>query len=268
VQIDGFTLIAQIINFVILLFLLQHFLYDPIVEAMDKREARIKSRWEEAKEQRDKAEQEAKRYRQDRQELEEKRQEMLDEAQQAAQDRRQELLNEARQQVKEQQEHWQKALQRSQQEFLRELRHRVRRETDQVARRTLEELADAELEQSVVKKFAQRLRDIDQPARQALVNSIQQSDNTIIFRTAFQMPDQIRQQLTEVVQEHIMKGNPVDAHFEQSSDLICGIELQADGRRVSWSVDHYLETLEEQVRQKLEEETQQTKIGETGDEEK
>ena len=39
--IDWFTVIAQVINFFILVWLLKHFLYKPIINAIDAREKRI-----------------------------------------------------------------------------------------------------------------------------------------------------------------------------------------------------------------------------------
>ena len=42
-NIDWFTLIAQIINFILLMWLLKRFLYKPILAAIDKRETNIKN---------------------------------------------------------------------------------------------------------------------------------------------------------------------------------------------------------------------------------
>ena len=42
-MIDWFTLIAQFVNFLILAWLLKHFLYHPIVTALDAREKKIAS---------------------------------------------------------------------------------------------------------------------------------------------------------------------------------------------------------------------------------
>ncbi len=56
--IDWFTVIAQIIDFLILVFLLKHFLYGRIINAMDQR-ARITARLDEAEAQKKEAENEA-----------------------------------------------------------------------------------------------------------------------------------------------------------------------------------------------------------------
>jgi F-type H+-transporting ATPase subunit b len=46
--IDWVTVVAQIINFLILVYLLKRFLYGPIVQAMNEREERIREEIEQA----------------------------------------------------------------------------------------------------------------------------------------------------------------------------------------------------------------------------
>ena len=60
-QIDWLTVAAQIVNFLVLVWLLQRFLYRPITEAMARREDRIATRLAEAKDARAKVEAEAER---------------------------------------------------------------------------------------------------------------------------------------------------------------------------------------------------------------
>ncbi len=79
-QIDYFTIVAQIINFLVLVFLLRHFLYRPVIKAMDEREQKMVSRLKDAEQKREEAEAEAESFRQMKQELEDKRQEMLTKA--------------------------------------------------------------------------------------------------------------------------------------------------------------------------------------------
>ncbi|MEZ4640979.1 MAG: hypothetical protein R2856_39490 [Caldilineaceae bacterium] len=67
--IDWFTVIAQIINFVVLLLLLRRFLYGPIIRAMDEREHHIAEELAAAECKQQQAEQEARHYRQERTEF-------------------------------------------------------------------------------------------------------------------------------------------------------------------------------------------------------
>ena len=47
-HIDWLTVVAQIVNFLVLVYLLKRFLYGPILQAMDDRQAGIAARLQEA----------------------------------------------------------------------------------------------------------------------------------------------------------------------------------------------------------------------------
>ena len=84
--IDWFTVVAQIVNFVVLVVLLKHFLYDRIIGAMARREETIRARREAAENEKEEAQQEADAYRKKKEEIEEKRNEMHSQAKQAAEE--------------------------------------------------------------------------------------------------------------------------------------------------------------------------------------
>src|SRR6478672_8833405 len=54
-EINWFTVIAQVINFLILVWLLKRFLYKPVLDAIDAREKKIVARLEDAKNRKDEA---------------------------------------------------------------------------------------------------------------------------------------------------------------------------------------------------------------------
>ena len=94
--INWFTVLAQIVNFLILVVLLKFLLYDRIIKAMDEREAKIRSRLNEAKAKAKEAEQEADTFRSKNQELEDMREAMLAQAKEDAEAHRKELTEQAR----------------------------------------------------------------------------------------------------------------------------------------------------------------------------
>ena len=63
-QIDWFTFIAELINFLVLMVLLKRFLYGPIIKAMDRRERKITASLLEATQKTQEAQREADLYRQ------------------------------------------------------------------------------------------------------------------------------------------------------------------------------------------------------------
>ncbi|MFP4072257.1 MAG: hypothetical protein ACLFTB_09415, partial [Desulfovibrionales bacterium] len=78
--IDWVTVGAQIVNFLILVWLLKKFLYGPIIRAMQKREEGIRQEMEQARQSREEAEQRAQKLEQERKELDRSREELMREA--------------------------------------------------------------------------------------------------------------------------------------------------------------------------------------------
>lgn len=76
-MIDWFTVVAQIINFLILVALLKYFLYGRIVAAMTQRQEEISARWEEARQQREAAAKELEAARDRNRQLDQQREALL-----------------------------------------------------------------------------------------------------------------------------------------------------------------------------------------------
>ena len=87
--VDWFTTAAQIINFLILVWLLKRFLYKPILHAMDEREKRMVNALNEVEQQKTNAENERLAFEKKSQELAQERERILkNAAEQAGEERR------------------------------------------------------------------------------------------------------------------------------------------------------------------------------------
>jgi F-type H+-transporting ATPase subunit b len=245
VLIDWFTVAAQMVNFLILVALLKYFLYGRITKAMDEREERIASRLHEAEQWQQEAAAETAAYRQQRQELEAKRAALLAQARDSAATQRQELLAAARQEVESMRARWQKAMHDEQETFLHDLRQRASQQLLAVARRALTDLAHADLEQQMVGTFVDKLRTLDDNAWEALAASQHDADQPLVVYSAFVVPPVTRQQLQHLLQERL--GAAVRVRFETLSEVLCGIELRTNGGKIAWTLEHYLDTLEESL---------------------
>ena len=104
--IDSFTIIAQIINFLILVYLLKRFLFNRIIQIMDEREKQITDQMQDAKTAKETAQKELDEQQRIREELQEKWNEMLAQAKKDAQKKREELVKEARSKIDEEQKNW------------------------------------------------------------------------------------------------------------------------------------------------------------------
>jgi len=259
VLINWFTVIAQIVNFLILVFLLKYFLYDRIVKAMDEREQRIQLRLKEAEEKKQEAEQEARSYLEKNRDFDAKREEMLARARKEADARRKALTREARQAVTKQQSVWLETIQRDKKSFIQDLRKMAGSQVYTIARKAFRNLADADVEERVINAFLVHLKGMSKKTREALATSIKESGNEVFIRSAFEIPARMHEKITGALHREIADG--IQVRYESASDLIMGIELKTRGRKIAWSLQGYLDILEEHALQALETEAQRKPAG-------
>jgi F-type H+-transporting ATPase subunit b len=252
---DWFTTVAQIFNFLILLWLLKRFLYKPILNAMNEREEKITYRLREAKRAQQEAEQKALEYRQKTEELESRRENLLMDATNEVEHLRKEMLNKARREVHESQERWFRSIQQSKEAFLRDLYQRVSNQTYDVARKALWDLANEDLESHIIETFLGRLDDLEGDEHGSLERALAESNGTITVRSAFEIPSDLRIAIQDRIES--MTPNSFEMSYESSPDLISGIELKLAGKKISWCLSSYLEDLEENLTHALRERVQE-----------
>lgn len=250
-QIDWFTLIAQLVNFLVLVGLLRYFLYDRIVRAMNEREATIAARLNEAARKRTEAEEEADRFRVKNRELDEQRETLLIQAQREADERRRQLIETARGDVDRLRTQWLDGLRHEQREFLRDFREQTGRQIFAIVRRVLQDLADADLERQIATGLLRRLEHLAPQEKQALLEAARAPEAEVEWRTAFE-PDPVeRERVKAVLREQLSDSAAV--RFVTDPALLCGVELRADAHQLTWNVESYLEALEDRFLRHLEE---------------
>lgn len=248
--IDWFTVVAQIINFLILVALLKHFLYDRIIQAMDAREERVRSRLESAEKREKESEKEVRRYRRRHQEIEEERQEIIDKAREEADHQLKELTQQARQDVETMRSSWQEAIGREKEAFLRELRQLAKDQVYALSRQVLRDLADVSLEERLIHVFLDKIEKVGGEEKSRMAQAIQADGNRVMVRSGFDISGTERQKITRALHEIILKD--ADIKYETDPEVIAGIELRSGGQKIAWSFDNYLKDLEEKTRAALE----------------
>jgi F-type H+-transporting ATPase subunit b len=245
VLIDWVTVGAQIANFLILVWLLKHFLYDRILRAVDQREERIASQFEEAEERESQAEKQRRELEEKRRELERAREEKLAQAQEEAKAKRQEMEKKARQEVERLEQSWRQELASRQQGFLRQLREMAGREVYQVARRALADLADADVQAQALAAFRRRLGGLEAQERQGVAEAFRQAEKVAV-RSARELDEDQRQELAQALSREL-EVEP-ELSFAAAPELGLGLELRTPGRKLAWSAAAYLDELEERAR--------------------
>lgn len=241
-NIDWFTFVAQIVNFLVLVGLLRWLLYGPIIRAMTEREQKIKSRLDEAEQRRDHSEQKLQEYTEKIREFERERDAMFAVARQDAHEEHQRLIRESRDDAQHRHQQWQKAYRREQEDLLAELRRQAGEMGILAARYTLAHLADATLERQMCQKFTLQLKNLDEQQRQETRRHLRDGQGEILLFSAFPLDHRLRDELSHLVQSTFDTQDEVA--FEQSPELICGLELNVGGYSFGWNIREFLHDLQ------------------------
>lgn len=248
--IDWFTFFAQILNFLVLVWLLKRFLYQPVLDAMEAREKQIASRVEEAEEAKRVANEEADVHRDKIRELENTREKLVEEAADEVKAWREEHMQGAREEVEQARNEWYHGIEREQHAFIRELQKRAASHVHRLTEHILKDLANADLEQQAFEVFLERLGDITASERKQISDALGNSEKHVYVESAFELTEAQIERIKQVIHRGLQEELKVD--FRVEPDLICGIELQAAGYKVAWSAEEILESMEEDLSRLLE----------------
>ena len=239
--IDWFTVIAQVINFLILVWLLKRFLYRPILNAIDAREKRIAMELADADTIKTEAQQVRDAFQHKNAEFDKQRNAYLKQATDEAHAERQRLLDIARQESDDLRAKQQQALLNEQRSLNEALSRCARDEVFAIARKTLADLAGTTLEERMTEIFLGRLRELNKDEMADLKSAFIASPRSLLVRTAFDLPAEQRAEIETAIKETLGKEKQIQ--FETAPDLVCGIEVSADGQKIAWSIAEYLATL-------------------------
>src|SRR5574337_112045 len=206
-SIDWITVAAQIVNFLVLVWLLKRFLYRPILDGIDAREREIAERMGEAAQIR-----------------------------KAAEAERDALLAEARERLLREQA--ERAEQRAEEarRYRAELHRDGAKALLSLTRKALKDLADETLETRIVAHASARLTAIAEDLRKAAGESLQ-----AVALTREALPEAARERLRSEL-ARLIPG--ITVTFRSEPAQAPGLTLRLGGAQVEWTVDSYLDGLD------------------------
>ena len=240
--IDWFTVVAQGINFLILMWLMRRFLYQPVLDAIDRRESRIAAELADADARKVEAHEERDEFQRKSRALDAERADLMRLAQDDADQEGQRLLEEARLAAAALDVRHRVALESQANELHQTLARRAQSEIFAIAGQVLGELAGASVEERATVVFTQRLGELDDATRAELVDAIGDATVPGRIRSAFELDEGQR----AAVQVAFREALSVDLElvFETAPDLVSGIEFSCNGKKVSWNIADYLAALQ------------------------
>jgi F-type H+-transporting ATPase subunit b len=243
--IDWFTVGAQTLNFLILVWLLKRFLYKPILNAIDTREKRIAVELADAAAKKSDAQKERDEFQHKNETFDAQRAALLTKANEEAGIERKRMLDEARKSADDFSAKRMESLRTDAKNLNQAIARRTQQEVFAIARKALADLATASLEERMSNVFTRRVRELDGKAKECLGEALRTANGPAIVRSTFELPEPQRAAIQKALNESFSAD--VRTEFETSPDLIGGIEFTANGQKVAWSIAEYLTTMEKSV---------------------
>lgn len=239
--IDWFTVFAQIINFLILVWLLKRFLYRPILSAIEKREDFVKAQLDlaaskliEVQERRDLLEAEKASFE------ENKKIEMtkvIDEAQLL----KVSLIEDAKEDMEALSQRQIIRLNEEEDTFKKDLIRKTQNEVFVIARKALSDLASENLEAQMVNKLIGKIDLLGSAEREAVIHGLKSTNRPLLIRSTSELSMTQKNEISKALIGFLKDEVSID--FDIDSKLICGIEIVTNGYKLDWNIDEYLKSV-------------------------
>jgi F-type H+-transporting ATPase subunit b len=243
--IDWFTVGAQALNFLILVWLLKRFLYKPILNAIDAREKGIAAKLSDADAKTKAARKEHDEFDRKNLEFDQQRSALLSKATSDAKTEHDRLIDEARKEAQTLRATQAAALKNDHDRLRSEITRAATDEVFSITRKTLADLSTASLEERIGAVFTRRLGEMDAKSKELMRGAIKTSAEPAILESAFEMPDTQRATIQNALNETF--AAEVRVQFKTAKEPICGIELTANGQKMGWNIAEYLTALNRKV---------------------
>jgi len=234
-SIDWVTVAAQIGNFLVLVWLLKRFLYKPILNGIDAREAEIATRMGEAEVAQKKAAAAEAEFLEQKQRLVADNTAHAEQIREQAEQEKEALLAATRKKLEQEKQDWQAHLEAEREAFIREL-HLASAETlYKLVRRALRDLANEDLEEQIALNVMSKLK----PLAQELTSAAGRAEQAIATTHA-PLPENTQETLRTSL-ERLAPGLPLS--FTTDASQAPGMILRIGSVQVAWTVDSYTDEL-------------------------
>jgi F-type H+-transporting ATPase subunit b len=247
--IDWFTVGAQALNFLILVWLMKRYLYKPVLNAIDAREKLVAAELADAAAKKAEAQKDRDEFQHRNEEFDKQRAALLTKATDEAHAESVRLLDEARKAADALSAKRQEALIAEAQNLSQAISRRTRDEVFAITRKALTDLATVSLEERMGEVFTRRLHALNGQAKECVAGALRTSSGPALVRSTFDLPVEQRAAIQNALNETF--SSEVRVQFETAPDLVAGVELTTNGQKVAWSIADYLVSMDKSVSELL-----------------
>ncbi|THH36914.1 F0F1 ATP synthase subunit B [Aliishimia ponticola] len=242
-SIDWITVAAQLANFLVLVWLLKRFLYRPILDGIDAREAEITARMEVAARAKEEASRAETEYRNQLAALQSEQASASEAERRAAQKEKDALLSEARERIERERAAWATHRDDETRNFVTKLHRAGGQALLELTRKAVFDLADETLEARIAAHLAGQIETMDGNLKKAAGSA---PDAVVLSRAP--LDPSIQQEIRAVLQDRF---DGIAVRFDTDATQSPGLALRVGGAQLAWTVDTYIDDLDTLVTDRL-----------------
>lgn len=244
-QINWFEVFAQILNFFILLFLLNKFLFKPVMAAMERREEEISKTIKNAEAKFSEADVLVHDYEKKLSEIKNQEEIILTQAKKDAEEKREILLNQYKEEVLLKKQNFENDFNNEKADFVKEFRKFLAGYTLKISKKVLEPLSATDLEDKVFQGLIKNLENIDP---EILKEERKVEKGNIIVESSGEISKTQKEELEEKILKAVNSEKSKYAiEFNKNPDLIYGYKIIFNTFTINENLNFYLKDLEEEV---------------------
>jgi len=217
------TFLLEIVNFLVLVWILKHFLYKPVRDIIAQRQSGIEKQLAAAQQQQDEAARLQTQYEHRLAEWEQERRQARDTLSQEIDAQRTAQLAALQTELSQAQEKAQVSAAHRAAELERELELRALQQGAQFAARLLAETASPQLEARLLERLLKDLAALSSDRVNALRTTWGNHPEYISVTSAYPLADAQRQRLEETLQQ--LTGQALPVHYREDTGLLAGIRI-------------------------------------------
>lgn len=238
-SIDFFTFCAQILNLLILLFLLRKFLYLPVLKVLDERKSIMENEYKAAENARRQAEKTAQKIQKEYATVESEKQKILAQSHIKAEELAQKLTAEAQSEFEKARKSWKNKLTSEQNTFDLALQNLIVTYFEKFTDNALNQMADITLNELFLHKLEQKISSLSKKQKRQFSDDFLQTNELSVI-TAKEISAESKRNFKNFLQDEFLLPENIKIKFATDEKLICGITIKAGEQMIAWNLADYI----------------------------
>lgn len=240
-QISLFEIIALIINFFVLLFLLQKLFYRPVMKIMEERQQKIEDSISNAERKNEEAQELIRTYEQKMSEIEKEKMEIMNEAVKEAKDYKMGLVEKYEKEAEVKKSAFMEDVREDREAIHAEIRTFMVKGTVDIARNLVDSFKREDLENYLFEALLERIRTFSEENPEGA----RREGGAFILISAGEVDERKKEQLEYVLQENRLETTSLELREDPS--LVAGYMLKMPDYTIYSSISHFVDRKEEQL---------------------